>query len=356
MDHRNNFHLIRLLAAAQVMVSHGVAHLKLDIPAALEQVLNAFPGVPIFFIVSGFLISGSYARQSGIRKYAASRCLRIYPALWVNLVGITIMLVLAGSLAISPLDVRFWLWHIVAFVLGSDYLASNLIGGLFSGNGLFAFYPSGVLWTLPVELSFYLLTPLIFAKSLASRGLQGASLTLWAATSLLCFFLISRVGDWTVFIGLYLWIFLLGAAARAYWDRMKPMFERQAVYWLAGHLMLTLSIIALTGRPAVYVVPNWISIAHTCTLAGATVSCAYTVPSLTKRILGDRDISYGLYLWHMPVFCAFMVYGLTGQWWHFLLGAWIAVFIADLSRRYIEEPALTLKSLRKPAEPLQASL
>jgi len=266
MVHRNNFDLIRLFAAAEVMLTHGVAHLKLPIPALLDQLLNAFPGVPIFFVVSGFLISGSYGRQKDIPSYAASRVLRVYPALWVNLAGITIMLAVAGNLALEPSTFRFWLWHVVAFALGSDYLASNIIGGIFKGDGVFGFYPSGVLWTLPIELSFYVLAPVILGKRLAARGLVGLSIAFWAAASLLCFFAIKREGDWIVFVGLYLWIFLLGAAAQRYWERLAPLFEGRAAWWLIAHLALTFAIIA-SGSSPVYVSPRWFNILHTSTPA-----------------------------------------------------------------------------------------
>lgn len=345
--HSNNFDLIRLFAAAEVMLTHGVAHLKLPIPTVLDQLLNAFPGVPIFFVVSGFLISGSYGRQKDVRSYATSRALRIYPALWVNLVGITIMLSFAGSLALTPGSLRFVLWHVVAFILGSDFLASNLIGGIFSGDGLFPFYPSGVLWTLPIELSFYVLAPIILAKRLAARELIGGSIAFWAVASLVCFFTIKRDGDWIVFVGLYLWIFLLGAAAQRYWGRLASLFEGRAAYWLVAHLALTAIVVIFTGSMPVYASPQWFNIIHTCTLAGVVLSCAYTLPNLAHNSLRDKDISYGLYLWHMPVFCVFIVAGLTGNWGYFLLASAIAVVIANLSRRLIEEPASRLKQKRR---------
>ena len=53
----NNFDLIRLLAAMQVAVSHANGHLESELSIPL---LSYFPGVPIFFLVSGFLICLSY--------------------------------------------------------------------------------------------------------------------------------------------------------------------------------------------------------------------------------------------------------------------------------------------------------
>ena len=56
----NNFDLIRLLAASQVLVMHMLHYFKLE-PASssgkfLTVVFLNFPGVPIFFVISGFLV------------------------------------------------------------------------------------------------------------------------------------------------------------------------------------------------------------------------------------------------------------------------------------------------------------
>ena len=55
----NNFDLIGLFAALQVAIIHTIAHLDLDIHIPL---LEYFPGIPIFFFVSGFLINLSFER------------------------------------------------------------------------------------------------------------------------------------------------------------------------------------------------------------------------------------------------------------------------------------------------------
>ena len=65
----NNFDLIRLLAALQVLLGHGINHLQI---LGYEHILNAisfFPGVIIFFVISGFLITRSYITK----KYQKNR-------------------------------------------------------------------------------------------------------------------------------------------------------------------------------------------------------------------------------------------------------------------------------------------
>ena len=77
----NNFDLLRIFAASQVLVCHTALHLHVFAPQWLMKLIYAFPGVPIFFVISGFLISLSYERSSGLKSYCRNRVLRIYPGL-----------------------------------------------------------------------------------------------------------------------------------------------------------------------------------------------------------------------------------------------------------------------------------
>ena len=76
----NNFDLIRLLAALEVAIHHTLKHFDLT-DHWLFHSTSWLPGVPIFFFVSGFLISRSYENNSRIAEYSRNRALRIYPAL-----------------------------------------------------------------------------------------------------------------------------------------------------------------------------------------------------------------------------------------------------------------------------------
>ena len=97
----NNFDLIRLLAALQVAISHACSHLEFYSPAL--EFLAVIPGVPVFFFVSGFLISGSFHNSKMALKPLANfflkRVLRLYPALLVVLVGSIFSVSLTGYFA-----------------------------------------------------------------------------------------------------------------------------------------------------------------------------------------------------------------------------------------------------------------
>ena len=57
ISRENNFDLIRLLAAFQVLIWHGSVHFELsETLYDILVVIYHFPGVPIFFTISGFFI------------------------------------------------------------------------------------------------------------------------------------------------------------------------------------------------------------------------------------------------------------------------------------------------------------
>ena len=96
----NNFDLLRLFAASQVAYLHISRNLEIQLtglPLALKYCLEYFPGVPIFFVISGFLISISFDRNPDLRAYTINRILRIYPALWIStLVTLLALALFAG--------------------------------------------------------------------------------------------------------------------------------------------------------------------------------------------------------------------------------------------------------------------
>src|SRR5260221_5801342 len=78
------------------MVCHTVLHLQVAAPPWLMHLVNAFPGVPIFFVISGFLISLSYERSSSLKSYCRNRVLRIYPGLWCCILSTIVVAALCG--------------------------------------------------------------------------------------------------------------------------------------------------------------------------------------------------------------------------------------------------------------------
>ena len=175
----NHLNLLRVIAASMVLVSHSFVLVSGN-PASepWHDLIGRSPGgvaVDVFFIISGFLVTGSLQRQGSISGYLAARALRIYPGLWVALL-LTVLAV--GLMGLSTLSTPAFFadgqtWRFLArnavMVAGGE----GLLPGAFLGNPLPGAV-NGSLWTLRYELRLYLLLALVWwGAGLLARQLPG---------------------------------------------------------------------------------------------------------------------------------------------------------------------------------------
>ena len=156
ISRENNFDLIRLIASLEVAIGHTCFHLQVP-----ENNLFAsgysfpFPGVFVFFVISGFLITASYERNKQYLRYLKNRILRIVPALWIAFILLFIILWVFGFINRDTLsNLPFWGWMFGQITLFQFYTPDILRP---FGVGC----PNGSLWTIPVEFIFYLILPLL---------------------------------------------------------------------------------------------------------------------------------------------------------------------------------------------------
>lgn len=350
-DTHNNFDLLRLLAALQVAYFHATIHLRVEVgPAAgvVNRVLDFFPGVPIFFVISGFLIAKSYERSRSLRSYARNRVLRVYPALWVAFAACAALLGAHGILTAGSLGTLPFLTWVAAQLTVGQFFNPDLVRRFGVGT------PNGSLWTIPVEIGFYILVPFLYAvvrrlraaaADLFLGGVALASFAIWAA--------IVRRPDHDQALALklalvttvpHLHLFLLGVLLHRHFARLRRLLEGRALAWTAAYVAVMLAIDALLGparksHPAAALVQGLL-------LAGWTLSVAFTRRGLSERLLGGNDLSYGLYIYHMLVVNTFIHHGAVGRGWHAAAALAISLAVAGLSWRLVEAPALRLKERR----------
>jgi len=356
VDHTNNFDLIRLLAASQVLLVHIPNTLSLTIkPAVFAFLLGQFPGVSVFFVVSGFLVTQSYRYGSGgAVSYFGRRALRIYPALWVNIGLIVLLLAATGSLSSEIRGPKLLEWLLVTFFMGSEIAGNFFVGIITAADGLYRQFPSGVTWTLVVEIGFYILLPFIILGRSSDKRRLLASLVVWMIISLLVshyyFHLkdVSPEGGLTKLLSIntftYLWTFLIGVTCAIYWDRLHVFFEGYFLPWLAVYLCAAVFVHFYFH---VDDFGHYTSTAGmefmTLLMAGVVMSFAFTWRN-AAAILRGNDLSYGIYLYHRPIIVSLGLLGFAGMWigWPLVLGATIA--LAGLSWFLLEQRALRLKT------------
>ena len=342
MDNRtNNFDLIRLFGALEVVCGHALFHFGLldNAPWIVRRLLDLFPGVPIFFVVSGFLITASLERSRDLSGYARNRVLRIYPGLWACF-GVTLVVLWSfGALSGQFLRSNFGPWVVAQLTFVQFYNPAALRG---FGVGVI----NGSLWTIPVELGFYVLLPALlfaFGDWRSKRRPVAIAMAVVALFSALLWVMVeshrSTIAKLVEVTPLpHFWMFLLGALAWRYRAVIAPVIRGRFLWWLAAYLALGLTILRPDGP---------VGVLEKAMLGAVTLSAAFTTPYLAEKLLRGNDISYGVYIYHMLVVNALLQLGYRGD--SALLPITIAVtcLLAFASWRLVERPALRRK--RSPA-------
>jgi peptidoglycan/LPS O-acetylase OafA/YrhL len=154
---RDNFDLIRLVAALLVLVGHAYLLMGEQIPRFLGIEISVF-GVMIFFCISGYLVTDSWIRDPSALRYFTRRSLRIFPAL-IPLVLLTTFLLGPALTTLSILE-YFSNNQTYAYLLNIFLDTQYFLPEVFKNNSQLL-RVNGSLWTLPVEFLMYCLVPLL---------------------------------------------------------------------------------------------------------------------------------------------------------------------------------------------------
>lgn len=341
----NNFDLIRLAAALQVAVTH--ANYLFGITGRQwppHLLTDLFPGVPVFFFISGFLISHSFEHNPGLRGYVQNRILRIYPALAACLVLSIGSVWASGYLTRISAPLSQWTKWIVAQLSVAQFYNPDFMRG----------YGMGILnastWTISIELQFYVLVPLIYAvlRLQRLRSAHGNS----ALLALTGCFLLANVASvhllgrsTTLFTRLeqsfvpWFYMFLTGLLAQRNLPLVRRTLGGRFAPLCLGYCVLGL----LAARVFGWRFDNDLNPLLFLGLAAVTVAAAFSAVTLSDRLLRRQDLSYGVYLYHAPVINFLLATGVLAGARAALVAMGATFALALGSWWFIERPALRFK-------------
>lgn len=327
----NNFDLLRLALAVAVVCEHdylvGLEPLRLG---AFGVEVDGLFAVQCFFVISGYLIFQSWEASGSLRRYAAKRARRIYPAyaaavILMALIGVLLTPLAPAAYFASP----EWLRYLAANLVFLNFLQPTL-PGVFAG----AAEPlvNGPLWTIKIEVMFYMAVPLL---ALLRR----------------------RLGFGWIFVVLYVgsvaWAELFGhlhaTTGRDIYDALKRQLPGQMAFFVSGGLLFYYAD-AFRRRAGLFATIGFVAvIAHLklglpwlypAALAAVVIYAAEMLPYL-GNFGRFGDMSYGLYVLHYPVLQVVAALGLFAlPEAAFAAGLSIALLLAFLSWHLIERPAL----------------
>lgn len=303
---RPDIQALRALAVVSVVLFHFWP----------SQLAGGYVGVDVFFVISGFLISGHIFRELAatgkiqLVPFWVKRARRLLPA--AILVAIATMV---GVYLVAPAsNWRSWIHEMIGAIVyvenwvliakGTDYLAQEEAASPFEHY-----------WSLSVEEQFYILWPLllIFSGWLMSRFRRKHSIGVMLVGVTVGSFVLSVWLTWTQPGEAYFstfgraWEFGVGALV-AFFMKYRRVHIRSA---LAGSAVVIVGWLLIIGAVFAFdsttPFPGW---AATIPVAGAAIAIfggANHGKGLLSRVLSSRplqiigDASYSIYLVHFPV-------------------------------------------------------
>ena len=340
---------IRAIAVIMVLAYH----LKL----ALFK--SGFLGVTVFFVLSGYLITGiliSEVEEEGtidLKNFWLRRIRRLVPAV----MSMAVVIIFVSAVV-----------NKIIFTKGcKDFLASvlgfNNWWQIF--NKVSYFEAAGVpspfthCWSLAIETQFYLIYPLILqgiyklvksrGEGRAKRGLLFAGVTLLLAliSVILMIVLFDPQQDASrVYYGTDTRAFslLFGALLAILWEyRMVPRRLSASVNMVLGSVsfaVLLVMTIAINGSSNFWYIGGQfvgtiLTVLVIYTVSGRKTWLSRFLSNPVLKWIGDR--SYSIYLWHYPIILLISK-GIKASWWITLIEIVLSVVLAELSYRFIETP------------------
>ena len=305
---------------------------------------GGFVGVDIFFVISGYLITGLIIaeKQAGsfsIRNFYERRARRILPALYL----VTLICVPFALLWMSPEQLRAFGKSVVGVV----FFVSNIV--FWSQSGYFS--PAADLkpllhtWSLGIEEQYYLVFPL-FIILFWRFGLR--SIALLILLSIIPSLILAQVGSlrWpeATFYLIFSrgWELAIGALVAIY--MLNPIAVRPALRELLGLLGLGLLCFAVFFYSASTPYPGLYALAPTIgTAAIILFATPHTIVGRAlslKLFVGIGLISYSAYLWHQPLFAFYRLVHIDRPSTGMLVALIIVCFLlAYVTWLFVETPA-----------------
>lgn len=334
----NNIAELRLLFALCVVVAHTIQLGGFNEYDIWRRILSSEVAVQAFFVLSGFLVMGSYVRSPDVADFWYRRWLRIYPGYAVAVLfflALCLFQAVAKGNSVSRSEVLRYLWANLSLL---NFLQPS-IDGVFKTSAYRDI--NGALWTIKLEVMFYALVPL-FSACARRWSLRRTALVL-------------------MLVGV-VWRPLLALLQQQMGWRLHPSLAHQLPgqlhFFALGMLLFDVSrqparalgnaLVALVGVALAWALGES-RLALQMLLLLVFIHVITQLPQ-AHTPLGKTDLSYGVYLAHFPI-----VQLLVGSAaWHWGAGPFLGLVLlftstyALLSWRWIEQPALNLARVGKP--------
>jgi peptidoglycan/LPS O-acetylase OafA/YrhL len=304
--------------------------------------------VPMFFALSGFLVSASAGRLS-LMNFLINRGVRIVPALGVDIV--VCALIIGPIFTTVSLRAYFGSPEFRAYFLNVFGLVHYYLPGVFSDHPFNQV--NGSLWTVPFELTCYgIISALIVARVMKTRMIVMALTVSYLVVGVVVQHTsLTSIGHG---IGKFISVAFIEHEAQAvtgflfgiilFQNRDRIPYSRI----LLGLCVIAIAVSAMLLTFDVGQSPPMRFLLMPA-LAYITIFVGLT-PMPLPKFFRTGDYSYGIYLYHQPIlqvivslFPALALAPHTGPLFEFIVGAPVVIAIATISWHCVEKPTLSLR-------------
>lgn len=322
---KNNFDLLRLVFATIVLLVHSYDLSGFEQLRIITSFLSSGLAVKAFFVVSGFLIVMSFERSTDVMSYAKNRFLRIFPAYFSVVIICAVFLFAVSSKSLGEYFSIGWVKYLIANLSFLNFLQPTL-PGVFETNKMPVV--NGALWTLKLEVMFYVAVPLFVVLFRKFRHVTAIALIYLLSVAYSEFFSMMAIRTGSEFYAELgrqlpgkLSYFISGTFLYYY----LPLFERRVGYFLIAAL-------AIMAFNAFYPVPFLEP------FAVATVVIFLGLFLYVGNFGKYGDFSYGVYILHFPIIQVLLFSGwLRESPWYFLIAAMLITAIGAVAMWHLVE-------------------
>jgi len=342
---RKDIQALRAIAVLMVVVFHLWPN----------RLTGGFAGVDVFFVISGFLISGSLFeeienRQTiGLVKFWARRIRRLLPA---ALFVIALTTLAAATFVPAFTRQGFFPEAIASTFYFENWQLAASSTDYFAG----ASSPFQHFWSLAVEEQFYLFWPIILsvlAIVFARRSKAAVKVALFALSgaSFIYSLYLSHTAPSLAYFNTFgrVWEFGLGAIISLVGQRFRFSTSARSVLSLLGFGAILVSALGLNPKVEF---PGWAALFPALGAAAVILAGLQGLPAWLDRSYGFRpiaftgEISYSLYLWHWPLIILLpWATGYQPRAYELIAIFAVSYLVAFLSKRFIEDRFRTAPAL-----------
>jgi len=318
---QNNFDFLRFFFALVVAARH------INVLAGINifDFIAPLPSIAVFFCISGFLTPASYIKSASIKEFYKKRARRILPPYLLVVFSCAIFLSVISEYSLREYFINpHFFKYLFANLTFLNFLEPSL-PGVFNGDTFFNSAVNGSLWTLKVEVGFYIVLPILLYFAFKIKRKYLLLLIIYVLSILYRYILI----DLSAQPGLemlrpfahqlpgFMSFFACGIAFYFYFDFFVK--HKNWFFWI-GFVLFVLEKIV-----------GWGLIFTPFALASMVFAFAYSFKGKKLNNFGKYgDPSYGIFLYHYPIIQLAIYFGFFEHYNNYLVSGAILLLVIVL--------------------------